>query len=228
MARCTKEEALETRSRILDAAEDVFHAKGVSQTTLNDVAEAAGVTRGAIYWHFKNKSDLFDGMFERVHLPMEAMVQSSASETEPDPLGQLRAICVFIFQETVRNPRSRKVLDIVFHRCEWVDAAGPLAARQRECFEQGTANIERILGNAVIRGQLPPDLDTRLAAVTLHAMIDGLLNNWLFCPGGFALDMEAERLVDACMDTLRHAASLRHAPDASRAQVPAKPSCKTS
>ena len=46
MACCTKEEAQETRERILDAAEDVFYAKGVSQTTLNDVAEAAGVTGG--------------------------------------------------------------------------------------------------------------------------------------------------------------------------------------
>lgn len=211
MARCTKEEAQETRSRILDAAEEVFHAKGVSQTALNDVAEAAGVTRGAIYWHFKNKSDLFDAMFGRVHLPMDAMVKSSADEHETDPLGQLRTICVFIMQDTVRNPRSRKVLDIVFHRCEWVDEAGPLVSRQRECFEQGTANIERILRNAVARGQLPADLDTRLAAVMLHAMIDGLLNNWLFSPRAFSLDSEAERLVDACIDTLRHATSLRQA-----------------
>jgi len=55
MARCTKEKALETRERILDAAEDVFDDNGVSNTSLADIATAAGVTRGAIYWHFTNK-----------------------------------------------------------------------------------------------------------------------------------------------------------------------------
>lgn len=209
MTRCTKEEAQETRERILDAAEDVFYAKGVSQTTLNDVAEAAGVTRGAIYWHFKNKSDLFAGMFERIHLPMETMVQASINEREMDPLGQLRAICVTIMRDAVRNPHVRKVLDIIFHRCEWVDANGPIAVRQRECFERGTANIERLLGNAVRCKQLPEDLDISLAAVTLHAFIDGLLNNWLFSPNVFALDEKAEFQIDAALEMLRCAPSLR-------------------
>ena len=58
MVRRTKDEALETRNRILDAAERVFGESGVSRTSLEDVASAAGVTRGAIYWHFKDKSDL--------------------------------------------------------------------------------------------------------------------------------------------------------------------------
>ena len=70
MARCTKEQALETRTRILDAAEDVFNANGVSKTSLADVAAAAGLTRGAIYWHFANKTDLFAAMCQRVRQPM--------------------------------------------------------------------------------------------------------------------------------------------------------------
>src|ERR1700688_3142706 len=73
MVRRTKEEALETRNRILDTAEQVFVEKGVSNTSLAQLAEAAGVTRGAIYWHFKNKADLFDAMMSRVVLPMEEM-----------------------------------------------------------------------------------------------------------------------------------------------------------
>src|ERR1700712_1304134 len=57
MVRRTKEEAAETRNSILDAAERVFFEKGVSRTTLADIALEAGVTRGAIYWHFANKGD---------------------------------------------------------------------------------------------------------------------------------------------------------------------------
>jgi TetR/AcrR family acrAB operon transcriptional repressor len=209
MARSTKEEALETRNRILDAAEEVFHSNGVARTSLADIADAAGVTRGAIYWHFKNKSDLFDAMCERVRLPMEAMVEASADEKEADPLGQLRSTCIFVLQEATRNPHSRKVFDILFHKCEFVDEADPILVRQKECYRQGTANIERILKNAIAREQLPPDLDVPLAGISLHAAVDGLLNIWLFSPDSFDLAASAERLIDASLDTLRYAPSLR-------------------
>lgn len=209
MARSTKEEALETRNRVLDAAESVFHAQGVAQTSLAEVAAAANVTRGAIYWHFKNKSDLFEAMCERVRLPMESMVEAGADDGEPDPLGKLRDTCVFVLHEAVRNPHSRKVFDIIFHKCEFVDEADPIVIRQRECYLQGMANIERILRNAITRGQLPADLDIRLACVSLHAAVDGLLNNWLFAPDSFNLAGNAEKLIDACIDTLRYAPSLR-------------------
>lgn len=209
MARSTKEEALETRNRILDAAENVFYAQGVAHTSLADVAEAANVTRGAIYWHFKNKTDLFDAMCERVRLPLVEMGKAHAEETVEDPLGKLRSGCIFVLTEAVNNPHSRKVFDILFHKCEFVDADDPISVRQREAFLHGTATLERVLTNAVAKGQLAKDLDTRLAAVMLHAAVNGLLKNWLFAPGSFNLLGNAEKCIDACFDTLRYAPSLR-------------------
>ena len=66
MVRRTKAEAMETRTRILDAAEQVFHRKGVLSASLNDIASEAGVTRGAIYWHFKNKEGLMAAVINEV------------------------------------------------------------------------------------------------------------------------------------------------------------------
>lgn len=209
MARSTKEEALETRNRILDAAEEVFHLHGVSRTTLADVADAANVTRGAIYWHFKNKSDLFDAMCERIRLPMEAMVEANADGNEIDPLARLRETCIFVLMEAVNNPHSRKVFDILHHKCEFVDPLDPIMIRQTECYMEGHIRLEQILTNAIARGQLPVDLDVKLAAVTLRSQLHGLLNNWLFAPASFDLAPNAERLVDAALDTLRYAPSLR-------------------
>lgn len=209
MARSTKEEALETRNRILDAAENVFHAQGVGRTSLADVAQAANVTRGAIYWHFKNKSDLFDAMCERVRLPMEAMIEAAPGSDDPDPLGKLRDVGVFVLKEAARNPQSRKVFDILFHKCEFVDADDPLVMRQKECYLHGTKNVERLLRQAIVHKQLPADLDVRLAAVSLRASVDGLLNNWLFAPDSFNLAANAERLFDVTLDSLRHSPFLR-------------------
>ena len=65
MPRRTKEDALATRNSLLDAAERVFLAQGVAGTSLNDIAQEAGTTRGAIYWHFRDKADLFTAMMDR-------------------------------------------------------------------------------------------------------------------------------------------------------------------
>ena len=74
MVRRTKQDAEITRNQLLDAAENVFNEKGVARTSLAEIASAAGVTRGAIYWHFKNKADLFHAMLERVKMPIDQMI----------------------------------------------------------------------------------------------------------------------------------------------------------
>jgi TetR/AcrR family transcriptional regulator, acrAB operon repressor len=209
MVRCTKEEALETRSRILNAAENVFYGRGVAQTSLADIAQEANVTRGAIYWHFKNKSDLFNAMCARIRLPLEAMVEAKAEEDEADPLGQLRAVWVFRMKEMERNPQLRKVFDILFHKCEYVDQTDPIWLRQREAYLKGTEYMEQILRKAIAKKQLPADLDTTLARTALYASVNGLLNNWLFAPDTFNLAANAEKWIDAFIDTLRYAPSLR-------------------
>lgn len=209
MARKTKAEAEATRTQILDAAEQVFRCKGVSHTTLNDIAAAAGVTRGAIYWHFRNKVDLFNQMHERVHLPIQALAEASASEQESDPLGRFRELLIVILQDTVRNKHQRRVLDVLFLRCEFIAEMGELVERQTKTYLDAVNRSERTLRNAVARGQLPEDLDTRKASLALHAYIRGLLTNWLFQPDSFCLDRDAETLVDAFLDSLRHSSALR-------------------
>lgn len=208
MARSTKEEALVTRSRILDAAETVFHANGVARTSLADIADAAQVTRGAIYWHFKNKGDLFNAMCERVRLPMEEKVHADPNGGV-DALSILRAACLFAIRDIVHNPRSRTVFDIMFHKCEYVDAEDSIWKRQHDNYLRGMGNIGRLLRAAQAAQQLPHDLDIALAVVHIHALIYGLINNWLLSPKSFDLGGQVEKLIDAGFDTLRYAPSLR-------------------
>lgn len=209
MARSTKEEALETRNRIIDAAEAVFHERGMSQTSLADVAVAADVTRGAIYWHFKNKSDLFEAMTDRVRLPMESLMNATSEEYANDPLLHLKDTWVHLLRDAAMNPQSRRVLDILFLKCELVDRNDPIWIRQQECYQRGLENMERILKDAISLKQLPADLNVSLAAVTLHAQVVGLLQNWLFSPTTFDLEKVAEQVVDTCLDSLRYSPSQR-------------------
>jgi TetR/AcrR family acrAB operon transcriptional repressor len=210
MARKTKEEALETRNQILDAAERVFAAQGVSQTSLADIASAAGVTRGAIYWHFKNKVDLFSAMVERVVLPMESMLAAASDNGgHNDPLGSLRSVCIDILRDTVHCQRRRCVLDVMFNKCEYTAEMGAVLQRKRESLQEGSAHVQRVLSEAVALGQLPADLDVMRADIMLYGMLRGLLGHWLFHPELFDLDAEAEKLVDGYFDMLRFSTALR-------------------
>jgi TetR/AcrR family transcriptional regulator, acrAB operon repressor len=196
MVRRTKEEALETRNLLLDAAEHVFNEKGVSRTSLNDIAEAAGVTRGAIYWHFKNKADLFDAMMDRVTLPLENLVGDSGHTGADDPLGYVRACAVGVLQQTARDKQMQRVFEIVAHKCEYVDDMVALRERHLECRSACLAQVEADFRRAAEAGQLPAHVNPRRASIGLHALIDGLIDNWLLDPAYFDLGVEAAKLID--------------------------------
>jgi TetR/AcrR family acrAB operon transcriptional repressor len=209
MVRRTKEEALETRNRILDAAEHVFYEKGVSRTSLADIAQAAGVTRGAIYWHFENKGDVFTAMFDRVVLPLDELKVASTDPGEPDPLGRMRDLCILCLRNTATDVRRRRVFEILFLKCEFVEEMGPVMARHQTDMREGLASIEQGLRNAMSKGQLPADLDPERASRVLHSFIGGALRDMAILPDVFDVASNAGRHVDAMLDALRYSPALR-------------------
>ena len=196
MARRTKEEALETRSRILDAAERVFYERGVAHASLEDIAAAAEVTRGAIYWHFKDKAELFDAMMQRVVLPAEDMLEHAGCCGEANPLEILRRTTIDVLLRTARDERMQRVFDIAYHKCEYVgDAAGVRErhiASQNECLK----TIERAFKACVAAGQLPKSVSPRVAAIGAMSLVSGLIANYVLDPSTFPLKRHAEALVD--------------------------------
>ena len=203
MVRRTKEEAQETRTRILDAAEQVFFEKGVSRTSLADIAQTAGVTRGAIYWHFANKGDLFTEMFDRVLLPLDELKAASIDPNEADPLGRLVEICTVCLRDTANDPHRRRVFDILFHKCEFVEEMGPVMARYQNTMREGLTNIQTCMRNAISKGQLPADMNVPVAASMVHAFISGSLKDMLFVPEVLDFGRHARQMVESMIDALR-------------------------
>jgi TetR/AcrR family acrAB operon transcriptional repressor len=118
MARRSKEDALATRNSLLDAAERVFLAQGVAGTSLNDIALEAGTTRGAIYWHFRDKADLFNAMMDRVVMPLQCALESVQQPAGGDPLPALKKALRAAFRQTVRDPQTRRVFEVATHKVE--------------------------------------------------------------------------------------------------------------
>ncbi len=203
MARKTKEDAQITRNAILDAAVQVFSIRGVSRASLAEIAKEAGVTRGAIYWHFANKVDLLNALWDQVRLPHEPLAQASENPDEPDPLGKMKELFVFIFTSLADDPRRQQLFRILLTKCEAVEDSGTIHLRQVNCHLENFARVEIVLRNAAAKGQLQPDIDFRLATIALISCIDGLLANWLMLPGLFDIKKEAPLLVEGCMQMLR-------------------------
>lgn len=202
MARKTKEDAQETRNRILDTAEQVFIERGVSRTSLFAIATASGLSRGAIYWHFKNKINLFDAMMARVTLPIEEMLDQPAALRD-DPLAHIRLAALNVLYRTARDAQCRRVFEIVMHKCEFVDEMLEMRQRISQSRAACLQKVEQGLRQAVRKGQLPKTVNSRQAAIGLHALIDGLIANWVMEPSYFSLANEGERMVDIYLNGLR-------------------------
>jgi TetR/AcrR family acrAB operon transcriptional repressor len=202
MARRTKQEALETRDGILDAAEHLFHARGVSHTSLNDIAQAAGVTRGAIYWHFCDKSAVFNAMMDRVCLPLEASADLIEQAPQSNPVMAIRDPLIDIFHRLVGDAQLRRVFEIATHKVEYSDELLAVRERHIEVRDAYLQRTERLMRGALRTGQLPEGRSARVAAVGLHALVDGLIQNWVLDPQAFDLVLIGTESVDAYLHGL--------------------------
>ncbi len=202
MVRRTKEEAQTTRSHILDAAELVFEQHGVSGASLHAIAKAAGLTRGAIYWHFRDKADLFNAMMARATLPLEEAGQRRRGEGAPPTLAQMREGFIDALRRIVADPQMRRVFAIATHKVEYVGEM--LAVRERHLVMRDAwlADVEQRLSLAMRRGELTRRVPARAAAIGLHALFDGLLHNWMLDPGGFNLVAVGTQVIDAYLTGL--------------------------
>ena len=187
MARRTKEEALATRHRLLDAAELLFQAQGVSRTSLNDIALQAGATRGAIYWHFKDKADLFNAMIERVTLPLEESFQRVGQGKSLDPLQDIRSAMLEALRRTATDVQTRRVFEVATHKVEYVDEMRAVRQRHLAVRNECLAQLEHGLRLAARNRGQRLSIPVSAAARGLHAMIDGLIYNWLLDPAAFEL-----------------------------------------
>lgn len=207
MARKTKEESQRTRDRILDAAEHVFLSKGVASTTMSDIADFAGVSRGAVYGHYKNKIDVCIAMCDRA---LGEAVSLTRVSTDGEALEALYASMRQDVQIYAEEGSVQRVLEILYLKCERSDENAPLL-RRRDLWERHALRTsEKLLRAAVSREDLPPALDVRLSNVYLHSLIEGVFGTicWSDRLKG-DIWPRVERMLRAAIDTLRLSPQLR-------------------
>ncbi len=200
MVRKTKEDAAITRQRIISAARDMFLQKGVSRTSLEQIASQASVTRGAVYWHFQNKAELFHAMREEVYLPlidrMDDTLLGNSDDASIDPLGRIRKHLESTIQILDNDPTTRATYEVMMTKCEYVDEfADVLQSILSNCsglvhkMEQAYAKAQEI-------GQVGTQVTAAELAMDTHLFFSGLLHMWVKDTEGTLFRDRAMQLID--------------------------------
>ncbi|NCH54989.1 acrEF/envCD operon transcriptional regulator [Cronobacter muytjensii] len=195
MARKTKQEALKTRQQLIDAAIYTFAERGVAHTTLSDIARAAQVTRGAVYWHFASKAELFNEIWQQ-QLPVRDIIRPQLpAQAWGDPLLLLRETFIAVLQYIASTPRQRALLQILYRKCEF-DEEMMSEAEIRERIGFSRHYVGDLLRQGIAENAISGSLDVDIMLTILHGCLSGILKNWLFQPEACDIFRLAPVLVD--------------------------------
>ena len=196
MVRNTKENAELTRLKIIEAARQSFLTRGVSRTSMEQIAAEAGVTRGAIYWHFANKKEIFTAMREQVFLPLiDRMDENLQLENIDDPLEQLIQFLNGTIETLNESSETRQTYEILMIKCEYVDDLIEVLDQMLDNCARITEKIEQLYTRAKEKGQLRANQSPAELAMDTHLFFIGLLHMWVKDTGGCRFRKQACELV---------------------------------
>lgn len=182
--RRTKEEAEKTKLAILEAAEQLFLKKGVSKTSLEEIARAAGMTRGAVYWHFKNKDHLINELMSQIFQPVEQVFDQFLT-MEGSVILKLFGLFKSIFDQLSNDEKIRNIFTILLRRCEYTEELSESEARCNNMIEGFISHCAELISQPETAKKLRPEITPDLAAHMLHIMTSGVLNDWARDPQQF-------------------------------------------
>ena len=201
--RKTKTEAQKTRQYLLDAALEVFWRDGVNRASLQAIAQEAGVTRGALYWHFKNKEDLFETLFEQQYADFFAAFNDQTLRDNQDVWTHLQHNLTTMFETLATRESKHKFCNVMFSKCEQTagnETITELACRYHRLFQKQIAYALQLSRE---QGRLPENTDIELAAIYLESSLVGLIKIWIDEPERFDLIAKSKRVIAANMRVLQ-------------------------
>lgn len=201
--RRTKAEAAETRDAILAAAEHVFLEHGLTQSTLTQIACHAGVTRGAIYFHFHDKLDIFQAIINRTCFPHEEIMIQAAACDHPNPMHVLEQSMLTALELFTTNERQQNVFTIIHQRCEYVGEIAPVIGHLKEARANVLSLFTGLLNISERRGELSKEWTSISAAQILLAILSGLLNEWMRSERSFDLVRSGGKTIKTMIQSMR-------------------------
>ena len=203
MARKTKQEAENTRNTILNAATQVLLVRGIARTHLDDIAREAGLTRGAIYWHFANKANLLNTLWKDLIDKNDFLFQVMGCADEFDPLGFLVEQLFIFLEKMPANARRQRLFQLFLNEGVLQQHDYSFHFDRKSFQQQRLKNLESLLRDSVDKRQLPASIDTWLGAITIVSYIDGLTPQYLQLMNELEIKLDVSFLITGLMHMIR-------------------------
>lgn len=212
MVRKRKEDVEITLGLMLDAAEEVFSRRGYAQATFQEIAEQAGLTRGAIYWHFKDKEALLDAVLHRAPLPWDQLPAHFNSLRHTPTVKQLSRTLGDGLQQIVADPHLHRVTLILLHRTELVAENYLVYCRLTRTLNCIKRYIVAALNMRFKDADGSPCRDIPTIATSIKTLLTGSMYEWLLNQGEVDLKRIPAMIEALCSPLLsNHQISLRSA-----------------
>jgi len=196
MARKTKAGAQLTRQALLHAALAVFSRKGYATARLEDIAREAGVTRGAIYWHFSSKADLYAALVADASARLDQVIGSALAEGGGSFVESTRRVMVRMLAYLEEDETYCAVQSLLLLRTGADTDADPGRLQQVNEFQNKERELAEIMRAGVMVGQFRADLAPEVGARAMLAYLNGIMLQWLLAPDVFSIKASAPSLVD--------------------------------
>lgn len=176
MVRRTKEEAEETKDKIVRATLEIFCEKGYSRATFDEIARRINLTKGAVYWHFRNKADILTEIIHRAFLLSRQELGQQVPELKT--LEDLRRYLLCEIRLIQQHEQYRKFLFFVLFQMEWSEAIlNKVSAELQDVIQSGRNVIKEVLTFAQKNGEISASADIEETLCVISCMWQGILKN---------------------------------------------------
>lgn len=196
--RRTKQEAEQTRRAIMSAALSTFDRLGISRTTMEHIAKTAGVTRGAIYWHFSDKQAVLRAIRDEVSLPLVDKADFTLlHDRGADPLERVERFLIDLITAVDRDPNTRLACSVMSFKCEYVGELEPELAEYARKVEHARKSLLKVYSEARAQKKLRAGLTPEMAALETTVFLAGLMRLTLLDGRGTTVRKNARALIAA-------------------------------
>ena len=151
---------------VLDAAIKVFHERGYSAATVQDVADELGILKGSLYHYIKTKEDLLFRLLETVHWDVEGLLEEIREVEGLSPLQRLR---LYVTRQVEYNLDNLALISVYYHDMERLSVER--SAQLVDLRRRNTAFVTNLIKEAQEAGEADPNREARLMANCLFATV---------------------------------------------------------
>jgi TetR/AcrR family acrAB operon transcriptional repressor len=200
--RKTKEEAAKTKNKILKSALKVFLKNGYSKTSLADIAENAGYTRGAVYWHFKDKSEILEKINSKFFSRF-SYKQSEILETSLNPMNKINEMININFPLLYNNKEFRDFIELTWFKTE-IDQHEGLLQGKMAITKTFNDTITILFQEASNEGALKKEVDPEIAALSVTSLINGIYRGYFVIPDKLQSEKTSKTIIENYLNQIKN------------------------